>query len=196
MIKTICVFCGSSMGNNGVYRRKAEDFGQMLVKNNINLVYGGSNIGLMHALADTVLELGGKVTGVMPRHLADKNLVHQHLTEMHIVGSMHERKALMAELSDGFVAFPGGFGTLDELFEILSWNQLGIIQKPCALLNIDGYYNHLLDFLNHCVNENFIRPEHHHNLIVETDENLLLEKMLAFVPLRVNKWIDRLKEMG
>jgi uncharacterized protein (TIGR00730 family) len=102
----------------------------------------------------------------------------------------------MAELSDGFVAFPGGFGTLDELFEILSWNQLGIIQKPCALLNIDGYYNHLLDFLNHCVSENFIRSEHHHNLIVETDENLLLEKMLAFTPLHVDKWIDRLREMG
>jgi len=196
MIKTICVFCGSSMGNNGVYRHKAEDFGRMLVKNNISLVYGGSNIGLMHALADTVLDAGGKVTGVMPGHLADKGLVHQHLTEMHIVGSMHERKALMAELSDGFVAFPGGFGTLDEVFEILSWIQLAIIEKPCAFFNIAGYYDHLLTFLDHCVSENFIRQEHHHNLIVENDENLLLRKMLDFTPLHVDKWIDRLREMG
>lgn len=158
MIKTICVFCGSSMGNNGVYRRKAEEFGQMLVKNNINLVYGGSNIGLMHALADTVLDLGGKVTGVMPSHLADKNLVHQHLTEMHIVGSMHERKALMAELSDGFVAFPGGFGTLDELFEVITLVQTKKAKPVPIILFGTEYWKRLFNF-DVMIEEGAISPQ-------------------------------------
>jgi len=195
-LKTICVFCGSSMGSRPVYREKAREFGKLLARKNIDLVYGGSNIGLMRVLADTVMEFGSKAIGVMPDNLVKREVAHRGITKLHIVGSMHERKALMAELSDAFVVFPGGFGTLDEMFEMLTWIQLNLVEKPCGILNINGYYDQLLQFLDHCVEEQFIRFEHRANVIVDTDMECLLEKLLDFQPTHVEKWIDRLKEMG
>ncbi|MCK9617971.1 MAG: TIGR00730 family Rossman fold protein [Lentimicrobiaceae bacterium] len=195
-MKTICVFCGSSMGSRPVYREKAREFGKLLARKNIDLVYGGSNIGLMRVLADTVMEFGSKAIGVMPDNLVKREVAHRGITKLHIVGSMHERKALMAELSDAFVVFPGGFGTLDEMFEMLTWIQLNLVEKPCGILNINGYYDQLLQFLDHCVEEQFIRFEHRANVIVDTDMECLLEKLLDFQPTHVEKWIDRLKEMG
>lgn len=195
-MKTICVFCGSSMGSRPVYREKAREFGKLLARKNIDLVYGGSNIGLMRVLADTVMEFGRKAIGVMPENLAKREVAHRGITELHVVGSMHERKALMAELSDAFVVFPGGFGTLDEMFEMFTWIQLSLVDKPCGILNINGYYDQLLRFLDHCVEEQFIRSEHRANVIVDTDMTCLLEKLWDFQPAQVEKWIDRLKEMG
>jgi hypothetical protein len=184
------------MGSRPVYREKAREFGKLLARKNIDLVYGGSNIGLMRVLADTVMEFGSKAIGVMPDNLVKREVAHRGITKLHIVGSMHERKALMAELSDAFVVFPGGFGTLDEMFEMLTWIQLNLVEKPCGILNINGYYDQLLQFLDHCVEEQFIRFEHRANVIVDTDMECLLEKLLDFQPTHVEKWIDRLKEMG
>jgi hypothetical protein len=184
------------MGSRPVYREKAREFGKLLARKNIDLVYGGSNIGLMRVLADTVMEFGSKAIGVMPDNLVKREVAHRGITKLHIVGSMHERKALMAELSDAFVVFPGGFGTLDEMFEMLTWIQLNLVEKPCGILNINGYYDQLLQFLDHCVEEQFIRSEHRTNVIVDTDMECLLEELLDFQSAHVEKWIDRLKEMG
>ncbi len=147
----------------------------------------------MRVIADSALEAGGEVIGVMPRHIVDREIAHQEITKLHIVGSMHERKAMMAELSDAFIALPGGFGTIDELFEIMTWNQLEIISKPTGLLNVEGYFNHLMAFIDHAVEEKFVRTEHRSALIVEEDENRLLEKLEKFRPEKAEKWIDRLK---
>jgi len=192
-MKSICVFCGSSVGKQKSYTDKARSFGKLIAGNNLRLVYGGGNIGLMREIADAVLESGGEVTGVMPGLIAQNEIVHTGLTNLHIVDTMHERKALMAELSDAFVAMPGGFGTIDEMFEILTWNQLEIISKPAALYNINGYFDDLLTFVDHAVNERFVRLEHN-NLIVEDDEHKLLAKLMAHEPLKAEKWIDRLKK--
>lgn len=192
-MKSVCVFCGSGVGKRPRYTEKARSLGKMIAGLNLTLVYGGGNIGLMREVADSALENGGEVIGVMPRHIVDKEIAHQQLTKLHVVSSMHERKALMAELSDAFIALPGGFGTIDELFEILTWNQLEIISKPTGLLNIEGYFDHLLDFIRHAVAEKFVRQEHQNNLIVETDEKDLLDKLAQYKPLKAEKWIDRLK---
>jgi len=189
-MKQICVFCGSSMGNNLVYRQAAESLGAFLVKNNIGLVYGGAKVGIMKVLADTVLNLNGHVVGVMPRLLINKEVAHDGLTHFVVVESMAERKAQMIDLSDGFIALPGGFGTLDELSEILTYNQLHITDKPMGLLNINGYFDRLLAFIDMGVEEGFIREEHRNNLIVSHDITSLFNKMETYQPVEMAKWIQ------
>jgi uncharacterized protein (TIGR00730 family) len=159
-------------------------------------VYGGANVGLMRILADTMLEGGGRVVGVMPKSLVEKEVAHTSLTEMHIVEGMQERKALMASLSDAFITLPGAYGTLDELFEVLTWNQLGIIRKPVGILNTGGYFDALLEMLDHAVAEKFLRPEHRHLVVVDHDVNTLFEKLQKFEPVTAEKWIERLREGG
>jgi uncharacterized protein (TIGR00730 family) len=194
MIKTICVFCGSSTGANSVYKERAEHLGLFLIREKIRLVYGGANVGLMANLADTMLMHNGTVIGVMPRNLVDREVAHSGLTEMHIVRDMQERKALMAELSDGFITLPGAYGTFDELFEMLTWNQLSIVIKPVGLLNINGFFDPLITMLDRSVSEKFLRPEHRDILIVDENEERLLEKMNAYKPVVAEKWVERLKQ--
>ena len=194
MIKTLCVFCGSSMGREPYYAETARGLAGMLLANEIALVYGGANVGLMAILADTMLAKGGKVTGLMPTSLVEREVAHKHLTEMHIVGGMQERKALMADLSDAFIALPGAYGTLDELFEVLTWNQLGIINKPIGLLNIHGYFDPLIRMLDHAVAERFLRPEHREMLLIDDDPESRLEKLSSYQPVTAEKWIERLKQ--
>lgn len=192
-MKSVCVFCGSGVGKRAAYIEAARELGKRIAAKGLALVYGGGNIGLMREIADAVLEDGGEVTGVMPGLIAEKEIIHEGLTRTHIVDTMHERKALMAELSDAFIAMPGGFGTIDETFEIMTWNQLEIINKPTGLLNVDGYFDHLLAFIDHSVDEQFVRQEHRTNLIVETDGGILLERLMNHKPHKAEKWIDRLK---
>ncbi len=194
MIKTICVFCGSSKGKGEMYSNDALKLAEWLLKEEITLVYGGANVGLMGILADRMLESGGRVIGIMPEALVKREVAHENLTEMHIVGGMQERKALMADLSDAFIAMPGAYGTFDEIFEVLTWNQLGIVDKPVGLLNTGGYFDPLLSMLDHAVEENFLRKEHRDILICETEMKVLLEKLNAFRPVVAQKWIERLKE--
>ena len=187
-----CVFCGSSPGARPQYTEATEDLGSLFVQHGITLVYGGASVGLMGRLADTVLSEGGEAVGVIPRALVEREIAHLGLTELHVVDSMHERKALMADLSDAFVALPGGLGTLDELFEVYTWAQLGLHRKPCGLLNVEGYYRHLADFLDHAVGERFVRDEHRDMLIVEEDPATMLERLQRFDPATLTpKWIDR-----
>jgi uncharacterized protein (TIGR00730 family) len=191
-VERACVFCGSSPGARPQYTEATEDLGSLLVQNGITLVYGGASVGLMGRLADTVLSEGGEAVGVIPRALVEREIAHLGLTELHVVDSMHERKALMADLSDAFVALPGGLGTLDELFEVYTWAQLGLHRKPCGLLNVEGYYQHLADFLDHAVGERFVRDEHRDMLIVEDDPATMLERLQGFDPATLTpKWIDR-----
>jgi len=175
--KRICVYLGSNPGKRPIYKRAIYTLVDELIKRDIGLVYGGSNVGTMKILADRMLEKGGEVIGVIPESLVDREIAHTELTQQHIVNSMHERKALMEKLSDGFIAIPGGLGTLDELAEILTWRQLGFHQKPCGLLNVDGYYDHLLAFFAHAGNEGFIREEHWGLLKVATQPKELLDSM-------------------
>ena len=193
---SICVFCGSSSGSNPVYTDKAIALGNLFTEKNITLVYGGSNVGLMQVIADTMLEAGGKVVGVMPHTLIQREVAHKGLTEFHVVETMAERKAVMGDLSDAFISMPGGIGTLDELFEVMSWNQLDLIAKPVALYNVLGYYDQLLAFLDHSVDQRFVKSEHRFNLIAESDENILLEKIFKYKPVKVDggKWIKEIKE--
>lgn len=188
MIKNICVFCGSSSGRGSVYQQQAVKLGVLLAKNKIRLIYGGGNIGLMGVIADTVLVAGGEVIGVIPEQLKKIEIAHKSLTQMHVVKGMDERKALMIKLSDAFITMPGGYGTLDELFEVLSLNQLSIISKPCGILNVNGYFNHLLACLVHGVEENFIRRAHREMLIIEENEEVLLEKLHEYKPVKLGKW--------
>ncbi|MFA5417752.1 MAG: TIGR00730 family Rossman fold protein [Bacteroidales bacterium] len=188
-MKRICVFCGSSMGNNGVYREAAEALGLFIAATGMGLVYGGARVGLMKVLADKMLEQNGEVIGVMPQLLINKEVAHDGLSHFVVVESMAERKAHMLELSDGFVALPGGFGTLDELSEILTYNQLHITDKPMGLLNINGYFDRLLAFIEHGVDEGFIREEHRINLIVSENIEALFSKMEAYQPVGMGKWI-------
>ena len=195
-IKSICVFCGSSAGSREEYSTKARDLGLLFVEKEITLVYGGSNVGIMHVIADTMMQAGGKVIGVMPHTLIEREVAHKAITEFHVVETMAERKAVMDQLSDAFIAMPGGIGTLDELFEVMSWNQLDLITKPVALYNVLGYYDQLLAFLDHSVDQRFVKPEHRINLIAESDEEMLLEKILNYKPVKVDggKWIKELRE--
>lgn len=195
-MKKICVFCGSSKGIKEIYSVMAEKLADALVENNLELVYGGANIGLMKSIADRVLALGGKVTGVMPGNLAQKEILHENITETILVEDMQERKKIMEELSDGFISMPGGFGTMDELFEMLSWNQLGLIHKPVGIYNIDHFYDPVVEWLDHAVDMKFVRPEHRANILVDTDADALLEKMWNYRGLVAEKWVDRLKEKG
>ena len=188
------MFCGSSPGASPAYTIAARELGRHMALRGMTLVYGGSNIGLMSAIAEEMLKLGGRVIGVMPQGLIDMEVAHTGLQEFHVAASMSDRKEMMARLSDAFVAMPGGIGTLDELFEAMSWNQLSIMDKPVSLLNIDGYYDHLLKFMQHTVDEHFVRHEHLSNLIVETDAPTLLNKLESYQPIKVDsKWIDDLR---
>jgi uncharacterized protein (TIGR00730 family) len=188
-IENVCVFCGSSAGARPVYAAAAKELGAALAGRGLGLVYGGSHLGLMGIVADEVLARGGKVIGVIPRGMVDREIAHLGLTELLVVDSMHERKAAMADRSDAVIAMPGGFGTLDELFEMLTWAQLGIHQKPCGLLDTDGYFTHLREFLAHAVQERFVRPEHSAMLSVASSPAPLLDALAAHVAPSVKKWI-------
>jgi len=189
-MKAICVYCGSSPGRLEVYAGAARALGQALVARDLGLVYGGAGIGLMGMIADTVLQLGGRAVGVIPKGLARKEVVHRHLTELHVTQSMHERKTLMAELSDGFIAMPGGIGTFEEIFEIWTWAQLGIHAKPCGLLNVAGYYDALTTFLDHAAAEQFLKPDQRSLLMVEQQPQALLDRFASYQPPSVRKWLD------
>ena len=187
--RRICVFCGSNVGSNPLYRQTAETLGRLLAHRNIELVYGGGNIGLMGVLADSVLAAGGRAIGVIPESLMQKEVGHAGLTELRIVKSMHERKAMMSDLSDGFIAMPGGFGTFEEFCEVVTWSQLGIQSKPCGLLNVEGFYDPLLELFDHAVREGFLREDNRGLVLEDRDAEQLLTKMAAFVPAAVDKWI-------
>lgn len=187
----LCIFSGSSPGRLPVYAEMATQLGEALAKAGIGLVYGGASVGLMGAVADAALASGGEVIGVMPAFLADKELSHTGLADLRIVGSMHERKALMADLSDGFIALPGGIGTFEELFEVWTWAQLGQHAKPCALLNINGFYDGLAAFLDNVVSEAFLKPVHRDMLIVEPNVERLLAAVRDYTAPTVAKWIER-----
>ena len=187
----ICVFTGSSPGHRAEYRRAAALLGRELARRGVGLVYGGSHVGLMGVLADAALADGGTVVGVIPSSLVDKELAHTGLTELRVVGSMHERKAMMADLADAFVAMPGGWGTLDELFEILTWAQLGFHAKPCGLLNAAGYFDPLLAFISHSVAEGFVRGEYAEALAVDDEPGALLDRLASHRPPAIEKWMGR-----
>jgi uncharacterized protein (TIGR00730 family) len=178
-MRALCVFCGSSSGNRPGYSEVARQAGAFLARSNITLVYGGGRVGLMGSLADAVLTAGGRVIGVIPQMLIDKEVGHSGLTELHVVRTMTERKLLMGELSDAFVALPGGIGTMDELFEVWTWTQLELHHKPCGVLNHNGYYDSLIAFLDHSVREGFLRPRHRAALLVENEIEPLVERLFA-----------------
>lgn len=190
-INSLCIYCGSSPGRLGTYASAAVSLAEALVSRNIKLVYGGASIGIMGMVADNVLKLGGQAIGVIPKALAHKEVAHQNLTELHITQSMHERKMLMAELADGFIALPGGIGTLEELFEIWTWGQLGFHNKPCGLLNIDRYYDLLIGFLAHALAEQFVKKQHHALLMVEKTPDALLERFANYQPPTVPHWVGK-----
>lgn len=187
----LCVFCGSSAGRNPAFVSAAQALAAELARRQIDIVYGGGNVGLMGVVADAALAAGGRVIGVIPRGLVTRELAHGRLTELHVVDSMHARKALMADLSDGFLALPGGFGTLEEFCEVVTWTQLGIHRKPCGLLNVAGYYDGLLAFLAHALREEFLRPTHFEIVVAGDDAEQLVDRMLAWQPPFVTHWIGQ-----
>jgi uncharacterized protein (TIGR00730 family) len=189
-IRRLAIFCGSNPGARPEYVEGARAFGRLLCERGIGVAYGGSSVGLMAAVAEAVLDELGDIIGVIPQMLVEREVAHRALTDLRIVGSMHERKALIAELSDGFVALPGGIGTLEEFFEIWTWAQLGMHDKPCGLLNIAGYFDPLLTFLDRAVEEKFVRDVHRAMVIVESDPRALLARLEAYEPPRVVKWIN------
>ena len=190
-MRRICVFCGSNSGTKPEYRRAAEEVGRSLAERGIELVYGGGNVGLMGVVADAALAAGGRVIGVIPQALASKEVAHWGLTDLRVVESMHERKALMAELSDAFIALPGGIGTMEEFFEVWTWSQLGYHAKPCGLINSAGYFDGLISFLDHMTGEKFLREQHRSMLVVAQTVSDLLDRFATFQAPRVEKWIDR-----
>ena len=189
-LKRICVFCGSSVGSNPRHVAAAEALGARLAAEGIGLVFGGGCIGLMGKLADAVLGGGGEVIGVIPRALENRELAHRGLTELRVVASMHERKALMADLADGFVALPGGLGPVEEFCEVITWAQLGIHSKPCALLNIDSYFDPFLSFLDHTVDQGFVDPQSRALVLVAEEPAALLDAMRRYEPASVARWLD------
>ncbi|GAB3238701.1 TIGR00730 family Rossman fold protein [Hymenobacter seoulensis] len=188
-MKSVAVYCGASSGTNEQFTQQAQAMGQALAERNFTLVYGGGRVGLMGAIADSVLQHGGNAIGVIPDFLADKELAHTGLTQLHIVKSMHERKLMMADLAEGFVAMPGGYGTLEELFEVLTWGQLGLHRKPIGVLNVEGYYNHLLRALDHMADEGLLRRENRNQLLSNPNPHGLLDEMLAYQPIALEKWL-------
>lgn len=190
-MKRICVFSGSSPGARPEYREAAADLGRTLVASGLGVVYGGSNVGLMGVMADAALAAGGEVIGIIPQALVDKEVAHMGLTELQVVSSMHERKSQMAELSDGFIALPGGMGTLEELAEIMTWAQLGLHRKPCGVLNVAGYYDGLTRFLDHAVAERFVAQAHRDMLLVAVTPGELIARFRDYSAPVVQKWIDR-----
>jgi uncharacterized protein (TIGR00730 family) len=189
----ICVFTGSRLGSRPEYSEAARQLGRVLVERAYGLVYGGGNVGLMSVIADTVLGLGGHVTGVIPDSLVSKEVAHRGLSDLRIVQSMHERKAMMAELSGGFIAMAGGIGTLEEFFEVLSWAQLGIHGKPCGLLNTGGYYDHLVKFLDDAVDQGFLKPKHRSLLILANEPAEMLKRLESFMATRGEQRFDSSK---
>jgi uncharacterized protein (TIGR00730 family) len=190
-MKRICVFCGSSAGSQPEYHACAQQLGAELTRRKIGLVYGGGNVGLMGAIADSVLEAGGEAIGVIPEHLMSREIGHNRLTKLHIVRSMHERKALMSDLSDAFIALPGGFGTLEEFCEVLTWSQLGLHAKPCGIVNVLGYYTPLLAMLDHAVQERFLKPQNRALVLARDKPAELLQALEDWRPVHVEKWLDR-----
>lgn len=190
-MKRITVFCGSSFGTDAIYEKQATLLGKTLAAQNIDLVYGGANVGLMGAVADGVLSGGGKVFGVLPNFLQQKEIAHSQLTELILVETMHERKTKMDELSDGVIALPGGFGTLEEFFEMLTWAQLGLHKKPIAILNVDGFYDELISLLQTMVNKGFLKEVNQKMLLISDDIEDLLEQMKKYKAPEVAKWINR-----
>ena len=190
-LQRVCVFTGSSAGIRVEYREAAQRFGRLLAERGIGLVYGGARVGLMGAVADATLASGGTVVGVIPQGLVNKEIAHTGLTDLRVVASMHERKAAMAELSDAFVALPGGWGTLEEFFEVLTWSQLGLHRKACGLLNVAGYFDGLLAFADHAVNERFLRQQNREMVLVAAEPAQLLDRLTRYEPPAVEKWLDR-----
>ncbi|MDH5620175.1 MAG: TIGR00730 family Rossman fold protein [Gammaproteobacteria bacterium] len=187
-MRRICVYCGSSTGKRPEYAAAARELADVLVRHELELVYGGADKGIMGIIADAVLERGGKVHGVIPQMLCDKEIAHQGLTELHVVASMHARKTMMAALSDGFIAMPGGFGTLEEIIEIVTWGQLRFHDKPCGLLNTNGYFDHLLAYLDHARAEGFLRSENRDMLLSDTRPAGLVRQFERYSAPRVEKW--------
>jgi uncharacterized protein (TIGR00730 family) len=190
-MKRVCVFAGSSAGNQPEYQAVARQLGEALAARGVGLVYGGARVGLMGAVADAALTSRAPVIGVIPAALVAKEIAHQGLTELRVVASMHERKALMADLADAFIALPGGWGTMEEFFEVLTWGQLGLHHKPCGLLNVHGYFDRLLSFLEHSFEEGFVRREYRSMIAVADSPGALLDALAAYEPPVVEKWIDR-----
>jgi uncharacterized protein (TIGR00730 family) len=186
----LCVFCGSSAGSDPAFAETTRQLGRSLAARRIDVVYGGGNVGLMGVLADSVLAAGGRVIGVIPHALVARELAHQRLTALHVVDSMHERKAMMAELADGFIALPGGFGTLEEFAEAVTWTQLGLQAKPCGLLNVAGFYDGLLAFLAHALEQEFLRPTHSQIVVADADPETLLDRLALWSPPNVTRWIS------
>lgn len=190
-LDALCLYCGSSPGANPAYQNAAHHFGETLARHKIKLVFGGGSVGLMGIAADACLAAGGEVIGIIPRLLMGKEVGHKGLTEMHVVANMHERKALMTDLSDGFIALPGGYGTLDELFEALTWLQLSYHRKPVGLLNVAGFFDKLIGFLDHARDERFLREMHRDSLNVDSDLDQLIEKLRTAETPDNAKWLDR-----
>ena len=190
-MKSICVFCGSSHGALEAYGDAARDTGRAIAENGFRLIYGGAKVGLMGTVADAALEAGGEVIGVLPRSLQNKEIGHDGLNELHLVGSMHERKALMADLSDGFIALPGGVGTLEEIFEVWTWGQLGYHSKPCGFLNVEGYYDQLIAFLDHQTREGFTKKAMRDMAQVADTPEALIELFNSYAPPSTPKWIKK-----
>jgi uncharacterized protein (TIGR00730 family) len=190
-LRNVCVYAGSQVGARSEYRRDAVRLGRVLAEQGIGVVYGGARAGLMGALADAALAAGGHVTGVIPWQLVEREVAHEGLPDLRVVGSMHERKALMAELSDAFVALPGGIGTLEELIEMFTWAQLGVHRSSVGLLNVAGYYDRLIAFFDHATREGFLRERTREMLVIEADPARLVEKLRAFEAPDVPQWIDR-----
>lgn len=190
-LKSLCLYCGASPGADPRYQQAARDFGRVLADEDITLVYGGGSVGLMGLAADACLAAGGRVIGVIPQLLMDKEVGHAGLTEMHVVANMHQRKAKMTDLADGFIALPGGYGTMDELFEALTWLQLGYHGKPVGLLNVGGFYDHLIAFLDHARDQRLLRDMHRNALSVDADLATLIHKMRTAEPPDMGKWLNR-----
>jgi len=188
-LSAVCVFCGSNSGADAVYAESARRMGQIFADRGIELVYGGGRVGLMGALADAALAAGGRVIGVIPEGLRRREVAHESLTELHVVHTMHERKQLMSDLADGFIAMPGGFGTFEEFCEVLTWSQLGMHAKPCGLLNVKSYYAGLLTLFDHAVAEQLLHPRNRAMVIAESEPKLLLDAMAQYRAPAVEKWL-------
>ncbi|MDV2992711.1 MAG: putative cytokinin riboside 5'-monophosphate phosphoribohydrolase [Chroococcidiopsis sp. SAG 2025] len=188
-MESICIFCGSSTGNRSIYQEAAQAMGEAIARRGLSLVYGGGNVGLMGMVADAALAAGGEVIGVIPKFLVDKEIAHNGLTQLHVVDSMHDRKALMTELADAFIALPGGYGTLEEFCEILTWAQLGLHQKPQGLLNVEGYYDPLLQLFDRAVTEGFLKSELRALVLESSVPEDLLNLLASYQPITVEKWL-------
>jgi len=193
-MKKICIFCGSSMGFDPIYKEKAAELGQVLAENGCELLYGGGSVGLMKIVADVMMKRHRKVIGTITQHLLDMRVGHPEIDELIVVETMAERKKILEDMADGFIALPGGIGTMDEFFEAYVLSQLRVFDKPVALFNVNGYYDGLVSFINHIAKEGFMRKEHANNLIVSSDPKELLEKMKQFEPADVTKWVVQIKE--